>query len=264
MRSGIRQSSRTKFPTLMIGLFTSGLIVILLACAAYALTPQWVNALVPTPTARDSISWAIVQIPRLDDTATPLPTETASATPTETTVPTATATSTAAPTDTPAPSPTPAPPTLSPTASATNPPQPPTSTVGAPGGVEIPTSGQYILVSIDQQHMYAYQDGQLVFSFVVSTGSGNSTRTGTFPILDKIPNAYADNWNFWMPDWMGIYWVGNLENGIHAWPVLPGGGLLWSDSLGTPISYGCVVLSTSDARLLFDWAQVGTVVRIVH
>jgi lipoprotein-anchoring transpeptidase ErfK/SrfK len=112
--------------------------------------------------------------------------------------------------------------------------------------------------------MYAYQDGQPVFSFVVSTGSGNSTRRGTFPILDKLPNAYADNWNFWMPDWMGIYWVGNLENGIHAVPVLPGGGRLWEHSLGTPASYGCVVLGVNDAQQLYDWAEVGTVVRIVR
>lgn len=264
MRSGNRTFSTTRASTLIVALFTSGLIVILLACAAYALTPQWVNALVPTATAREALSWAVVQIPRLDDTATPLPTETATATATETTVPTATATFTSAPTDTITPSPTQAPPTLTPPASATNLPQVPTGTVGIPDGADIPSSGQYILVSINQQHLYAYQDGQVVFSFVVSTGSGNSTRTGTFPILDKIPNAYADNWNFWMPDWMGIYWVGNLENGIHAWPVLPGGGLLWSNALGSPVSYGCVVLSTDDARQLFDWAQVGTIVRIIH
>ncbi len=264
MPTRTRQSSSTRAATLVVGLFTSGLIVILLACAAYALTPGLVRALVPTPTASDPASWAVVQIPRLDDTATALPTLSPTATATETPIPTATATFTPAPTNTITPTPTEAPPTPTPTASATDAPPAPTSTGAAPDGTDIPSSGQYILVSISQQHMYAYQDGQLVFSVVVSTGSGNSTRTGTFPILDKIPNAYADNWNFWMPDWMGIYWVGNLENGIHAWPELPGGGLLWESSLGTPVSYGCVVLSTSDAQQLFDWAQVGTIVRIVR
>ena len=48
-----------------------------------------------------------------------------------------------------------------------------------------------IVVSISQQHVYAYQGGTLVYSFVASTGSGNSTRTGTFSILDKIPKAYG-------------------------------------------------------------------------
>lgn len=246
--------------TLLVGLFTSGLVLILFACAAYALTPQLVNALVPTPTLDNSVSWAIVRIPRADDTATPSPTPSPTLVPTMTPMPTATATSIPLPTATNTPLPTPIPPTATLTS------VPPTAVVIVmpPGGVDIPATGQYILVSISQQHMYAYQDGQLVFSFVVSTGSGNSTRTGTFPILDKIQNAYADNWNFWMPDWMGIYWVGNLENGIHAVPVLPHGGYLWADSLGTPVSYGCVVLGTNDAQRLFSWAQVGTIVRIIR
>lgn len=264
MQTGTRQSTSGKATTLIVALFASGLIVILLACAAYALTPQLVNALVPTPTAHEAASWAIVQIPRLDDTATPPPTATPTETATPSPIPTSTATFTPSPTDTITPSPTEEPPSPTPTESTTPPAPAPTSAIEAPAGVDVPSTGQFIVVSIDQQRMYAYQDGQLVFSFVVSTGSGNSTRTGAFPILDKIPTAYADNWNFWMPHWMGIYWVGNLENGIHAWPVLPGGGLLWANSLGTPVSYGCVVLSTSDAQLLFDWAQVGTIVRIVR
>ncbi len=65
-----------------------------------------------------------------------------------------------------------------------------------------------------------------------------------------------------MPDWMGVYWVGTLENGIHALPLLPGGGRLWGDALGTPVSYGCVVLGVKDAALLFNWAQIGTTVEI--
>ncbi|MDI6768076.1 MAG: L,D-transpeptidase [Anaerolineales bacterium] len=32
--------------------------------------------------------------------------------------------------------------------------------------------------------------------------------------------------------------------------------------LGRPVSYGCVVLGVSDARLLYDWAEIGTVVEI--
>ena len=120
------------------------------------------------------------------------------------------------------------------------------------------TSGKYILVSLSEQHLYAYENGQLIYSFVASTGMGNSTRVGTFQVLDKIPNAYGANWNIWMPNWMGIYWSGTLENGIHALPILPGGGRLWAGYLGTPISYGCVVLGVDESLQLYDWADVGT------
>ncbi len=123
-------------------------------------------------------------------------------------------------------------------------------------------TGKYILVSISDQHLSAYENGQLVYSFVASTGMRNSTRVGQFSVLDKIPNAYGATWDIWMPDWMGIYYSGTLENGIHALPILPNGNRLWAGWLGTPISYGCVVLSSDDALQLYNWADVGTPVEI--
>jgi LysM repeat protein len=125
-----------------------------------------------------------------------------------------------------------------------------------------PGGGKYILVSISQQHLYAYQDGALVYSFVASTGMNNSTRAGVFHVQDKIPNAYGATWNIWMPDWMGIYYSGSLENGIHALPILSNGSRLWAGYLGTPISFGCVVLGIQEAQELYDWADVGTTVEI--
>lgn len=124
------------------------------------------------------------------------------------------------------------------------------------------TGGKYILVDISEQHMYVYEGDLLVFSFVASTGMNNATRTGNFSVLDKIPNAYGATWNIWMPNWLGIYWAGTLENGIHALPILPNGATLWAGFLGRPISYGCIVLDTSDAQTLFDWAEVGVPVEI--
>jgi lipoprotein-anchoring transpeptidase ErfK/SrfK len=124
------------------------------------------------------------------------------------------------------------------------------------------SGGKYILVSISQQHLSAYDNGQLVYSFVASTGMGNSTRTGHFSVLDKIPNAYGATWNIWMPNWLGIYYAGSLEDGIHALPILPSGARLWSGYLGTPISFGCVVLGVDESLQLYNWADVGTPVEI--
>ena len=119
-----------------------------------------------------------------------------------------------------------------------------------------------IVVSIHEQHLYAYQGSKLIYSFIVSTGSNNSTVAGTYHILDKISDPYGADWNFWMPDWMGIYYVGNLENGFHALPLLANGQRLWGNEIGTPASYGCVVLGIADAQTLYNWADVGTTVQI--
>ncbi|MGD1991668.1 MAG: LysM peptidoglycan-binding domain-containing protein [Anaerolineae bacterium] len=130
-------------------------------------------------------------------------------------------------------------------------------------GAPLPAAaGKRILIDISEQHLYAYQGEQLVYSFIASTGSGNSTRTGTFQVLDKIPNAYASTWDLQMPHWLGIYWVGALENGIHALPILSNGQRLWDGYLGTPVSFGCIILGVEEARMLYEWAEVGTPVII--
>ena len=168
-------------------------------------------------------------------------------------------------------------PTYTPTATATSTPTPtptPTATPTAtPTSVLIPSefiqpealfssNEKLIVVDISEQHLYAYEGGALVFSFIASTGIGNSTRIGSFSVLEKIPNAYGTTWNIWMPNWLGIYWSGYLQNGIHALPILSNGVRLWAGYLGRPISYGCVVLGVEEAQLLYDWADVGTPVVI--
>ena len=122
--------------------------------------------------------------------------------------------------------------------------------------------GKYILVDISDQHMYVYEGDALIYSFVASTGINNATRVGTFAVQSKIPNAYGATWDIWMPEWLGIYWAGGLENGIHALPILPNGATLWEGYLGRPVSYGCVVLGTYDAQVLYNWAEIGTPVEI--
>lgn len=124
------------------------------------------------------------------------------------------------------------------------------------------SGSKYILVDISEQHMYVYEGDQLVYSFVASTGMNNATSVGTFAVQSKIPSAYGSTWDIWMPNWLGIYWAGGLENGIHALPILPNGATLWEGYLGRPVSYGCVVLGSYEASLLYQWAEIGTPVEI--
>ena len=134
---------------------------------------------------------------------------------------------------------------------------------GSAAPVKAVTGQKRVVVDLSEQRLYAYLDNQPVFSFVISTGRGGGTATGNFSILDKDPNAWSAPWGFWMPYWMGIYFVGsNLENGIHSLPVLTSGVQIWGDAIGTPVSYGCVVLRPDDARQLFNWVNIGTPVQI--
>jgi lipoprotein-anchoring transpeptidase ErfK/SrfK len=124
-------------------------------------------------------------------------------------------------------------------------------------------SGRRIEVSISKQRMYVWQNDKLLYDWIASTGEpGRNTATGRYKVQTKIPEAWASQWSLRMPYWLGIYYVSTVENGIHALPIRSDGSILWDGYLGTPVSYGCVILSTENARTLYHWADIGTPVWI--
>jgi lipoprotein-anchoring transpeptidase ErfK/SrfK len=232
-------------PSLLLILFC------LIGFAALAVFVSPVGAsLFPTPVPTHENLWASVNVPKPVNTAVPtaLPTDTPTVIPTDT--------------PTPLPTVTEAPGEMV-MEIVENTPVPVYEPKTASDSPALSYGGsKYILVDISEQHMYVYEGDTLIYSFVASTGMNNATRVGKFAVQSKIPNAYGSTWNIWMPSWLGIYWAGGLENGIHALPILPNGATLWAGFLGRPVSYGCVVLGTYEAQLLYDWAEIGTPVEI--
>jgi lipoprotein-anchoring transpeptidase ErfK/SrfK len=51
-------------------------------------------------------------------------------------------------------------------------------------------------------------------------------------------------------------------NGFHGFPTRDGATLLWTGDLGRPVTYGCILVSTSHAANLYDWAAPGVIVEI--
>jgi hypothetical protein len=124
---------------------------------------------------------------------------------------------------------------------------------------------QKVVVDITEQRMYVYENDQLIWNWPASTGEpGRPTAPGHWQILDKIPMAYASTWGLQMPYWMGIYWAGSLENGIHGPPINRYGQVMWEGYIGRPVSYGCVILSSENVRTLYNWIEIGTPVIIQY
>jgi lipoprotein-anchoring transpeptidase ErfK/SrfK len=124
-----------------------------------------------------------------------------------------------------------------------------------------------IVVSIPNQEMWAYENGQLLWNWLVSTGIARSpTAPGIFQIQSHDPNAFGAQWNLYMPHFMGVYHPGpgvEVMNGFHGFPTDASGGyLLWTSSLGRPATYGCILLSLENAEALYNWAEEGVVVEI--
>lgn len=124
--------------------------------------------------------------------------------------------------------------------------------------------GKRIVLSITDQHMWVYENGDLWRDYVISTGMSNSpTLPGVFQIQTHEINAYASKWDLWMPNFMGIYEaVPGFMNGIHGLPLLSSGVRLWGNVLGTPASYGCIILDLKAGEELYAWADQGVVVEI--
>jgi len=126
-----------------------------------------------------------------------------------------------------------------------------------------PVPGKRIVISIPEQRMRVYENGQLLWDWPVSTGIASSpTATGVFQVLSLEENAYASQWDLWMPHFISIYRAGGeVYNGIHAIPIRSG-QRLWNWVPGTPASFGCIILGVEEAETLYNWVEIGVVVVI--
>ena len=115
------------------------------------------------------------------------------------------------------------------------------------------------VASISEQRCWLYSGTTVIAKWTCSTGRrGAGTKVGTFRIQSKMEKAYGSRWNIWMPYWLGIYYAGGSENGIHGLPWNASTGVqVWSGSVGTPITYGCVMLNNKHAKMLYDMAYIG-------
>ncbi|RPI93834.1 MAG: LysM peptidoglycan-binding domain-containing protein [Chloroflexi bacterium] len=129
--------------------------------------------------------------------------------------------------------------------------EPPASQAPAPST----SVGKAIVVATDQQRVFAYENGQLVHSHLVSTGLPDTpTVLGDFKIYVKYTADDMSGPDYYLPSVPYTMYF-HQGYGIH--------GTYWHNSFGRPMSHGCVNLPTPEAEWFFNWAEVGTPVRVV-
>lgn len=123
------------------------------------------------------------------------------------------------------------------------------------------TTGKYIDINLETQIMTTFQDGQLLDSYLISSGKrGMDTPKGQMQIYNKARRAYSKAYGLYMPYWMAIEADG--KRGLHELPEWPGGYKEGVNHLGIPVSHGCVRLGVGPAETVYNWAEIGTPVII--
>jgi LysM repeat protein len=133
--------------------------------------------------------------------------------------------------------------------------------------------GKRIVVDLSEQHMWAYENGQVRYEWPISSGIDSApTSSGVFQVLNHDDRAYGSGFALceeetcgqWVMHWfMGIYEiVPGLMNGFHGAVELPNGTYLGGGQVGRPFTYGCIMATEENAIQLYNWAEDGVVVEI--
>ena len=126
----------------------------------------------------------------------------------------------------------------------------PPASVGSPAG----PAGRRIVIDLSDQRLYAYEDGRLVNSLIISSGTAATpTPIGDFAIYSRYSAQDMSGPGYYAP---GVPWVQYFTGpyAIH--------GAYWHNNFGLPVSHGCVNLRTPDAEWLYRWSRQGTPVKV--
>jgi hypothetical protein len=117
-----------------------------------------------------------------------------------------------------------------------------------------------IQVTLKDQKLAYYIGSTKLEEFKISSGvKSMPTPTGDFTVLDKVPakNYGGRGYNFSYPDtkWNLHFTTAYYRYYIH--------GAYWHDKFGQPMSHGCINVSYKNMERLYDFAQVGTKIKII-
>ena len=143
-----------------------------------------------------------------------------------------------------------------------------TSLVSEKPGSDGTLAEKYLEVDISQQKLYRWEDGEVVGIHIISTGKYGPTPIGIHKIKNKAKIAWSPPAKVWMPFWMAFGYNPDLEAylGFHELPYWdgPNGTRIRRsfDTLGVPVTGGCIQLNIGDAEEVYNWAEVGIPVLI--
>lgn len=120
-------------------------------------------------------------------------------------------------------------------------------------------SDRWIEVNLTQQRVYAWEGGNQVGNYLVSTGLYGRTPTGDFKIWTKLAKTTMSGGSKALGTY---YYLPNVPCTMYFYKGYGLHGTYWHNNFGHPMSHGCVNMKTDEACTLFAWASVGTRVNV--
>lgn len=118
------------------------------------------------------------------------------------------------------------------------------------------TNGRWIDVNLAEQTLAVYDNRQLIFATIISTGIAPFwTRPGLFPIYKK--KALENMSGSFEADRSDYYYLENVPWTMYFDKARALHGTYWHTYFGYPQSHGCVNLSAGDSHWIFNWAKEG-------
>ena len=114
--------------------------------------------------------------------------------------------------------------------------------------------GRELVVVLSTQTAYAYENGVLQKRALISSGlTATPTVQGDFTVLRKLATRHMVGPDYDLPNvpWVMYFYQGYAFHGTY-----------WHNNFGTPMSHGCVNMTTADAKWFYDFAPIGTPVHV--
>ena len=114
--------------------------------------------------------------------------------------------------------------------------------------------GREFVVVLGTQRAYAYEDGVLKHTAVISSGLPDTpTVTGDFKIRLKVRSQTMSGFDYRLEnvEWVMYFYSGYAFHG--TW---------WHNNFGRPMSRGCVNMTIADAKWFYEFGEIGTPVYV--
>lgn len=131
----------------------------------------------------------------------------------------------------------------------------------------LPDIYNQIFVSLRDQMMYVYEEGDLLLSTSITSGRQNfETVRGTFKIYTKQRNKLMkspfpdEEYELWVDYWMafyGAYGIHDACNSRDCWRTRFGGASYVYNG-----SHGCINTPYNAVQFIYNWARIGTTVHV--